>query len=357
MTMSGVKKLRALLAALAVLFLLNSCAEFFSTSWGEAFRRDPKKVAVSPSNVYDLLDTAKGDPELSRAILDAINADSDDALKRAAIKAANQAVGISTLALENVDSLIAAADKGDTDALKTLAENIINDLRSNDVEGIGAELTEILKDKVASPASHTSKETLINAKGVTTTVSKAVGGGVAEISIVVDQNGVGTATITGGGTFRSYPCVINEDGTITLTGAGENGGNAVIGYVVDDSDNTVTLAGLDAITDTGLRSNSNPSEKLPPGKPTFEEGFVDSVPESDLALLVMTLIMAKAEKERTDGTLDDYLGTWPEKNVETGKGLDNEELVIAAIVNVMVDRGDDMTELTNMIKDLLGVAK
>jgi hypothetical protein len=155
MTMGGAKKLKVLGGAFIVLLLLNSCADFFSTSWGEAFKRDPDKVKVTEDNVYELLDAAKGDPELSRAILNKINADSSDKLKRAAIQAANQAAGITTLAMENVQILIDAgkgeSGKNNESALQDVADKILGSAKKNDLPGVSAKLVEILENEVDTP--------------------------------------------------------------------------------------------------------------------------------------------------------------------------------------------------------------
>ncbi|MDR3123842.1 MAG: hypothetical protein LBU16_08715 [Treponema sp.] len=365
--MSGVKKLGA--TALIVLFALNSCTDFFTTSWGEMFRRDPKNVRVTASNVYDLLDAAKGDRELSRAILDKINADSDPALKRAAIKAANQAAGLSTAMLENVSALIDAADKKDSNALKDLAEKIKNEIKANDVEGIGDKMTGILAGEKGEikhlVPSEEPRAALINAGGITVSVPKTNGTGTSTITIDnVGRDGKGTATITApDGTKTRYDCEIKDDETITLKDR-NSGKETDIQYTVNNN-NTVTLTDLEQIPNAGLQNSSNPSEEpLPAGKPEFKDGFIDdSISESDLTLLVMTLILAKVEKKEKAGVpLDDYLEEWTDpkdpdttKDVKTGAGLDDDELLIASIVNFMIDRGDDMSELTNMIKDLLGV--
>jgi hypothetical protein len=353
-TMSGVKKLGA--TALIVLFALNSCTDFVTTSWGEMFRRDPKNVRVTASTVDDLLDAATGDRELSRAILDKINANSDDTLKRAAIKAANQAAGISTVALENVKDLMDASKNKDGDALTNLIESILDDVRDNDVKGIGEKVTGILQDKVESSARpKNSKEALILAENVTLSATTR-DNKEAEISIDVGSEGMGTVTITVGDNSKSYPCVITDDKTITLTGAGENGENVVLEYAINDANRALTLKGLEEIPNVNLKdSASSDPYAMPAGKPEFQAGFIDdSIPESDLTLLLMTLILAKSEKETGKyGSLDNYMETWADKDVETGKGLDPEELLIASIINFMMKRGDDMSELSEMITDLL----
>jgi hypothetical protein len=368
--MSGAKKLKVLGGTLIVLFLLNSCAEFFSTSWGEAFKRDPKSVKVNASNVNALLDAAKGDTELSRAILDQINADSSDKLKHAAIKAANQASGVATLALENVQTLIDAVDKGgDQKALEKVAKEILGAAEKNDLLGISDQLVKILGNEV-KVASNDSKTALISAGEIAVFVPKTGGGSeAAVVSINVGSNGKGTATITVGGNVTTYDCEVIDNETITLKTPGPGGGEKVtdIKYDVKD-DNTLVLSDLDnipAIEDAGYATKSNPSvEEVPPGKPEFEESFIKDVAESDLTLMVMTLILAKIEKEEENGgSLESYMNSWTapekgkEKDVNTGKNLDAEEKVVAAIVNGMVSRGEDTSELTDMVKELLGVDK
>jgi hypothetical protein len=356
--MGNVKKGKTLIAAFAVLFLMNSCADFFSNSWGEMFKRDPKKVKVSASNVYDLLDAAKGDPELSRAILDQINAKSSPTLKHAAIRAANQAAGISTVALENIKDLIDAVDRSGSekeDALKAVANNIQGDLESKEIIGIADKMVEILIDTVVPPVPFSIA--LKNAGSVEVPV-KTNNGRNGAITIVANDDGTNMAIITVDGVpVGEYSCIINDNGSIILSGAKENGGNAVIRYEIDDETRTLTLTGLDEIKDAGLTSASEPSdEPIPYGRPEFQDSFVaGGVPESDLTLLAMTLILAKAEKEELYGTLNAYLDTWYRKNLETGKGLDRDEVLIVAVINEMIDRGEDTSALADMIKDLLGV--
>jgi hypothetical protein len=350
MTMSGVKKLKALSAALIVLFLMNSCADFFSTSWGEIFKRDPKNVRVTASNVRDLLDVAKGDPDLARAILDQIDKESDDALKLSAIKAANQAADIPTLALENISDFIDAVNSGEEEtAIRRVIEQIERGIQDRDLAGISGKLGNIFADKVSGGF----KDALINTGEII--LSVPVAGGAAAVRIDLDNTGAGTVTITSpDGVRKSYACRVNDDGTIALLD--DSGKEAAVLECVNDGD-ALYLAGFGAIPGAGLADASAPLGTLASGgKPEFAAGFLNSVPETDLALLVMTLVLAKAEKERNnDGNLNGYLETWNNKNVETGDNLDPEEVLIAALVNVMIDRGDDMSDLTDMIKDLLEV--
>jgi hypothetical protein len=369
--MSNIQKVRALTAAFAVLFLMNSCADFFSTSWGEFFKRDPQKVRVTASNVYDLLDTAKGNPELAKAILDKIYADvkpddksaDADTLRNAAIKAANQAAGISTVALENIKDLINAVDGNDKDkekALQVVANNILGDIKDNGIVDIADKMVAILEGTVGSPEP--LRDALKNAgnDGITVSVPNATSNGATgTITIKMNDLGTPTAIVTVGSSTQVYPCEIDDDnGTIILAGAGETGGAVVIEYAINDKDRTLTLDGLDEIADITAASSEPSETPVPYGKPEFQDNFAAGVPGSDLTLLAMTLVLAKAEKEREktpEKILDRYLETWHEKSLETGMGLDQDEVLIVAVINEMMAKGEDMTDLTDMIKKLLGV--
>jgi hypothetical protein len=367
--MDNNKKLKVLAAGFVVLLLLNSCADFFSTSWGDAFKRDPKKVKVTVSNVGQLLEVAKGDPELSRAILDKIDANSAGALKQAAIKAANQAAGVTTLVLENVKTLIDAYNDRDSignyeDAITGVVETIQGAAEKNDVRGISEKLVEILGNEISPKNAliETSKSSPIEFS----VPPKNGVGQPAKVAIVVDDKGEGTVTVTVNNAPTSYPCVVNDDGTITLT---QNNGapDSVIGCVFtvsDDGSLAPVLTGLGEIkeiAEAGFADKSEPCDTpIAYGKPEFAGDFLNAgvpVPDSDLTLAVMALILAKAEKERgPDGKLEDYFKSWENKDVVTGANLDGEELLIAAIVNGMIDRGEisgDKNELLEMLKDLL----
>jgi hypothetical protein len=346
--MKSVKKLGAISAALVVLATLNSCADFFSTSWGDLFKRDPAKVKVTSSNVNDLLDAAKGDKELARAILDQIDGNSSDTLKRAAIKAANQASDLSALALENVSSLLDAMDNPNANALQDLADKINAQAQGNDLEGVSKKLVSILTPKLEyiNP---------IAAGRITATAHRADGTEApVDIKIYNDNNNTATVTIDG----VTYSGTIDKStGIITLPNNGTNGPVTIHYY--DNNNDTIALTGLNQIQGAGITETSVNSD-VTHGKPVFEAGFLDDVPDSDLTLLVMTLILAKAEKEKAKSdtmTLNDYFESWTTKNLETGKNIDDEELLIAAIVNGMIERGEltnDESELTKMLKDLLG---
>jgi hypothetical protein len=345
-TMSSIKKLRGLGAALVVLVALSSCTnsftDFFSTSWGEAFRRSPKDVKVTSSNVYELLHAARGNPELARGILDGIDPETTDlVLKRAAIKAANQAADLTGLVLQNAKILLDAVDSGSTDALDNLIKAISDQAKKNDVVGISKKTVEILGSEVKIVTNP------IEAGKITATASKA-DGDTADVDITIN-NKTNDVTVEIDG--FSYKGTINtENQTITLPNAGQGGQSAVINYT--ENGDTVILTDLDKIPSAGLASGPVSADTIV-GKPVFkDDDFLTDVPDSDLTLLVVTLVMGKVEKESL--TLDEYIEKLATKDLETGAGnLDEDEKVIAAIVNGMVDRGDDTSELTGMLTDLL----
>jgi hypothetical protein len=278
-------------------------------------------------------------------------------LKRAAIKAANQAVDIGSLFLENAGSFKDIVDGTGETGLQGIADKFLKDLESRDIDvkDIGEKTTGILKDKLDTKPVD-PKVVLKSAGTVTVPVTTPDGSG----TIVINAD-TGTATIkdSNGNTTATYPCTITDNKNITLTGAAANGGDATVGYEIND-DNSLVLSDLDRIKNVGLAENSGNSQpnSVPsfPGTPVFEEGFIDdTVTESDLTLLVMTLVLAKAEKA-TGGDLEAYLNTLKDKNLETGVGeLDDDEKVIAAVINTMLERGDDTSELTNNLKELLGM--
>jgi hypothetical protein len=381
--MSGAKKLTILSGFLVILFLMNSCADFFSTTWGEAFRRDPKNVKVDSSNVYDLLDAAKGDKELSRAILDKIDAKSSDTMKQAAIKAANQAAGLTTLVMENAQTLIDVSKGGDyKDAITNVARAIEDAAKDNDFTGISDKLVEILSGKVVLPTDD-PREALINTRKIEVTVPKTgggagIGGSSNQATVVITdldkKTGEGIVTVTvNGGVPQEYACVINDEKdengsqTITIIGAGKNGENATIGYEISNNTGALTLTDLDeikTIADGGYTDTSNPSSKSIP--PALDKEFLnDNVTDSDLTLVVMELILAKYEKEKEIDhgenqedyeTLENYLNSWEKKNVTTGFNMDPDEILIAATVNGMISRGelsDNPSELMGLLNDLL----
>jgi hypothetical protein len=137
-----------LFAALLVCSL-SACTDFFSSSWGTGLKRDPSKVEVNSGNVAELVKAAKNDPELSREILSKIadevkNATGRDKteLQKAAVTAATQASGLSTLVVSNAGAII----EGKAVDLTQLLTDI--QAQANDIGGISDDLSTILSMSV-----------------------------------------------------------------------------------------------------------------------------------------------------------------------------------------------------------------
>lgn len=122
---------------------LVSCTDFYSSSWGEAFVRDPANVKVTSSNVYELLKDANGDKAASRAILQKLKGTDDPTLRAAAVRAANQAAGLTELVLSNLGTLT-GSNAGNTDSLENLAKTILGEAKKNDIGGIADDVADTL---------------------------------------------------------------------------------------------------------------------------------------------------------------------------------------------------------------------
>jgi hypothetical protein len=140
----------AVLLALGTGLLLASCSDFYSTTWGEAFARDPSNVKVTSSNVDELLKDASGDREASRAILKKLIGTDDPKLQAAAVKAANQAAGLTELALSNLGTLT-GSNADNADSLEKLAKTIMAEARENDIKGIADDIAGTLPVSSSNP--------------------------------------------------------------------------------------------------------------------------------------------------------------------------------------------------------------
>jgi len=139
---------------LIAMVLLNSCETALTTSWGTAFKRNPRKVSVSASNVDDLLKSARGDTDLSKAIFDKTvekaldpktSAEEKAVLQNAAITAAKQAAALDTLIMGNIGDIL----KADSDAeLEKLLNSILDGAQGNDIVDISKKLGEMFIDDV-----------------------------------------------------------------------------------------------------------------------------------------------------------------------------------------------------------------
>jgi hypothetical protein len=124
---------------LGIGLLLASCKDFYSTSLGEPFARDPSNVKVTRSNVYDLLKDANGDIEASREILKKLKGTDDPVLQAAAVKAATQAAGLTELAVSNL-GVLTGANASNGASLENLARMILAAVTKNDIRGIAADI-------------------------------------------------------------------------------------------------------------------------------------------------------------------------------------------------------------------------
>jgi hypothetical protein len=132
-----------------LIVLLFSCADFFTNSWGANLARDPSTITVTAGNVKDLLKEARGDPKASKGILDKItekikgNPTSEPVLQTAAVTAANQASGLGTVFLDNVDILL-GDDIPDEDTFNALLTKVQNDTKGNNLPGISSDIVAAL---------------------------------------------------------------------------------------------------------------------------------------------------------------------------------------------------------------------
>ncbi|MDR1443941.1 MAG: hypothetical protein LBI94_03575 [Treponema sp.] len=134
--------------------LLASCSNFFTTSWGKDWARDPSTIKVTTKNVKSLLKESKGDAKASRGILDKIAAElknnpNQPELQAAAITAANQASGLTELVLENIN-LVLNSDSQSEDTFNKLLTEVQGTAKNNDMKGISDNIVTSLGPAVTS---------------------------------------------------------------------------------------------------------------------------------------------------------------------------------------------------------------
>jgi hypothetical protein len=148
------------LAVLAV-FVLGSCDDFYSTSWGTARSYDASKIVLTADNLEDWKKKAVGNPELAGALVDKILAELDG--KTGAEKAKFQKVGVELAIeqsgmgvkiLELAGSDLTKIADGDEEGIKELLKNVQNGV----IESSKAAAENIAKIAVASDLKDDSLE-------------------------------------------------------------------------------------------------------------------------------------------------------------------------------------------------------
>jgi hypothetical protein len=138
-----------------VVFILSSCTDVFSTSWGSALKRDPDKLIpqVTSSNVKELLEASLGDPGFATTLLGKINdsvkttqGEEKAALQDAGLKAAANASGLTNSILNNAEALLKSGG-GNIEDIKNTVDGILRDMNGEALQQIAGNLQTILKDK------------------------------------------------------------------------------------------------------------------------------------------------------------------------------------------------------------------
>jgi hypothetical protein len=137
-----------LLGVLAAGFSLISCEAvtgFFSNSWGENLKRNPKNLVsdVNSSNANEMVKTFMGDPKASKALLEAIVGKARNAqgaekvtLQKAGLTAAINASELETTIIKSAGNFLSNSDS-DEDQIGKIAETL-QDLP--DITGIANDL-------------------------------------------------------------------------------------------------------------------------------------------------------------------------------------------------------------------------
>jgi len=146
------KLIRDSFILIVILLLLGSCTDFFSTSWASWAARDPSKLIpkITVDNVYEIIEMAENDPDLSLEVLkkieEAVENASDDEkgkLQTAAVEAAANAVGLGQTLIGTAGDL-ANLDAEDEEAAKKLVLDTINSMPN--LEEASESLGNLLKD-------------------------------------------------------------------------------------------------------------------------------------------------------------------------------------------------------------------
>ena len=132
------RKLSCCILAILVLTFL-SCDDFFSSSLGKPQKYDLSSIEVNAGNVDRWIETARGNPELTAALLEKITRELESAegeekarLMEAGIKIAVQSSGLGTTIIKQGSSVL-EEDFNDVtqDTLMDLLNRVIDDFISN----------------------------------------------------------------------------------------------------------------------------------------------------------------------------------------------------------------------------------
>jgi hypothetical protein len=130
-----VKKISNMAWGLAVLavFVLGSCDDFYSTSWGTARSYDLSKIVLSESNLEAWKKKAVGNPDLAKALVEKIIGELDG--KTDAEKAKFQKVGVE-LAIEQSGMGVKILELAGSDLDNIDSEEGVKDLLSKVQSGV-----------------------------------------------------------------------------------------------------------------------------------------------------------------------------------------------------------------------------
>ena len=122
-----------------LVFSFTSCDNFFSTSLGRPQKYDSSKMAVNAGNVDQWLESARGNSELTTALLDKIMAELDKGgisgsskakLMEAGIKLSVQSAGVASSIITHGSSVLQDFDNLTENKVTELLDNIIDDFNS-----------------------------------------------------------------------------------------------------------------------------------------------------------------------------------------------------------------------------------
>jgi|TergutMp193P3_1026864.scaffolds.fasta_scaffold05163_6 hypothetical protein len=233
---------------IAVLVLaFSSCDDFFSTSlWPSTLKYDAANINVNAENVDQWLDSARGNPELTAALLDKITRDLESGkysgaekakLIEAGIKLAVQSSGLGTSIISNASNVLGNLDNVDEDTLLDLLDGIQSDFSRHGGPTAAANLSTIAATGISGNPPQFEPAYKSTAKP----------GDVAEAIFVLALGELGpTANIEDWSNPDVLGLDISEDGHITVIDPNPSPGKLAL------------AAYLNLINDGGPSFNDNP---------------------------------------------------------------------------------------------------